>query len=68
MCAKIHFFLARLKDNFRKLVDSVDFPIHQIGVVSEGPIRVDEVMFGEIDEFSLLSEASISSAMSYAGS
>jgi phosphoribosylformylglycinamidine synthase len=55
-------------DNFRKLVASVDFPIHQIGLVSEGPIRVDEIMFGEIDEFSLLSEASISSAMSYAGS
>lgn len=55
-------------DQFRNLAESVDFPIHEIGCVSEGAVRVDDVMYGTIEEFSALNEASISSAMSHAGS
>jgi len=55
-------------EDFRNLVASIDFPVHEIGAVSEGSVRVDEIVYGEIEEFSTLNEASISSAMSYAGS
>ncbi|MFN5370060.1 MAG: phosphoribosylformylglycinamidine synthase subunit PurL [Bacteroidia bacterium] len=55
-------------DAFRNLAAMVDFPIREIGMVTEGSVRVDEVMYGNIDEFSALNEASISSAMSHAGS
>jgi hypothetical protein len=46
----------------------VDFPVHEIGRVTDGLVRVDDVVYGAIDEFSALNEASISSAMSHAGS
>lgn len=53
---------------FRNLAATVDFPVHEIGWVTEGLIRVNEVVYGTIDEFSALNETSISSAMSHAGS
>jgi phosphoribosylformylglycinamidine synthase len=53
---------------FRNLAIMVDFPVHEIGRVTDGLVRVDDVVYGAIDEFSALNEASISSAMSHAGS
>jgi phosphoribosylformylglycinamidine synthase len=53
---------------FRNLAAMVDFPVHEIGRVTDGLVRVDDVVYGAIDEFSALNEASISSAMSHAGS